>query len=72
MHKVYGAVEYNLAVAIEDAGGEQADARAEELYRGAAAHGLSPALYNLAVLVGKRAEANATALEEACRRRRCH
>ena len=51
--KVYGAVEYNLAVATEDAAGEQAAARAEELYRDAAAHGLSPALYNLAVLVGK-------------------
>ena len=31
--KVYGAVEYNLAVATEDAAGEQAAARAEELYR---------------------------------------
>ena len=51
VHKVYGAVEYNLAVAVEDAGGEQADARAEKLYRSAAAHGLSQGLYNLAVLV---------------------
>ena len=63
--KVSGAVQYNLAVALEDAGGEQAASRAEELYRGAAEHGLSPALYNLAVLVGNRAAANATALEEA-------